>query len=216
MTLSHTTELVWVWRKGYLWSWHCDRSEREGEANSSKHPSRPISSEELHRQETQSIGIQSRQSRIPSSLPNERCTPLRYQRKASSPLHWSVSYPWQVWANVLSSGTTSEAISGSCLPTQEMPEASNKCDYRRHHPIGTWAVVQGIPHQDSWPIRLSHPPQDYSVLQDPMEWALQRWSHVGTWGLSTSQLPRVPSIKVTTPPPPSVLCNRSISGRDLF
>jgi hypothetical protein len=27
MTLSHTTELVWVWRKGYLWSWYCDRGE---------------------------------------------------------------------------------------------------------------------------------------------------------------------------------------------
>jgi hypothetical protein len=48
-------------------------------------------------------------SRVPSSLPNERCTPLRYQRKASSPLHWSVSYHWQVWANVLSSGVISEA-----------------------------------------------------------------------------------------------------------
>jgi hypothetical protein len=35
---------------------------------------------------------------------------LRYQRKASSPLHWSVSYHRQVWANVLSSGVTSEAI----------------------------------------------------------------------------------------------------------
>jgi hypothetical protein len=41
MTLPHTTELVWVWRKGYLWSRHCDGGRREGEANPSKHPSRP-------------------------------------------------------------------------------------------------------------------------------------------------------------------------------
>jgi hypothetical protein len=81
MTLSHTTELVWVWQKGYLWSRHCDRGKREGEENPSKHPSRPVSSEELHWQEMQSLGIQSGWSRIPSSFPNERCTPLQYQRK---------------------------------------------------------------------------------------------------------------------------------------
>jgi hypothetical protein len=54
MTLSHTTELVRIWQKGYLWSRHCDKGEREGEANPSKHSSDPISSEELCRQETQS------------------------------------------------------------------------------------------------------------------------------------------------------------------
>jgi hypothetical protein len=30
---------------------------------------------------------------LPLGLPNERCMPLRYQRKTSTPLHWSVSYP---------------------------------------------------------------------------------------------------------------------------
>jgi hypothetical protein len=47
MTLPHTTKLVRVGRKGYLWSRHCDRGRREGEANPSKHPNRPILSEEL-------------------------------------------------------------------------------------------------------------------------------------------------------------------------
>jgi hypothetical protein len=38
------------------------------------------------------------------------CTSLWYQRKASSPLHRSVSYHRDVWVNVLSSGVTSKAI----------------------------------------------------------------------------------------------------------
>jgi hypothetical protein len=92
MTLSHPTELVWVWRKGYLWSGYCDRGRREGEANLSKHPSRPISSEKLHQQAAQSLGIWSGWSRIPSSFPNEKCMPFWYQRKASSLLNWFVSY----------------------------------------------------------------------------------------------------------------------------
>jgi hypothetical protein len=34
-----------------------------------------------------------------------------------------------------------------------------------------------------------------------MEWSLQSRSNVGTWGIYVIQLPRVPSIEVTTPPP---------------
>jgi hypothetical protein len=71
MTLLHTTKLVRVWWKDYLWSRHCDRGRRDSETNPSKHSSRPISSEELCRQETQSLGVSNGWSCIPSSLPNE-------------------------------------------------------------------------------------------------------------------------------------------------
>jgi hypothetical protein len=57
MTLPHTTELVRVWRKGYLWSRHCDRGKKEGKANPSKHSSHPVLLEELCRQEMQSLGV---------------------------------------------------------------------------------------------------------------------------------------------------------------
>jgi hypothetical protein len=111
MTLPHTTELVRVRRKGYLWSWHCDRGRRESEANPCKHLDFPISLEELHRQEVPPLGIWCEWSRIPSSLPNERCTSLQHKKKPNSPLHWPISYHRQVWANVLSSGATIE-VSG--------------------------------------------------------------------------------------------------------
>jgi hypothetical protein len=71
MALPHTTELVRVWWNGYFWSRHCDTWRREGEANPSKNPSRPISSEELCRQETQSLEVRSEWSCIPLSLPNK-------------------------------------------------------------------------------------------------------------------------------------------------
>jgi hypothetical protein len=45
--------------------------------------------------------------------PNESCTSLWHQRKANSPLHQSISYHRQVWAVVLSSGVTIEAIRSS-------------------------------------------------------------------------------------------------------
>jgi hypothetical protein len=50
---------------------------------------------------------------VPLSLPDERCTPLLYQRKTSSPLHWSVSYHRQVWTTIVSSGATIETIRSS-------------------------------------------------------------------------------------------------------
>jgi hypothetical protein len=82
----------------------------------------------------QSLRVWSGWSCIPLGLPNERCTLLRYQRKASSPLHWSVSYHRQVWAVILWCGATSDAIGSSqrvsCLPTQKVSEASNWCCYQ--------------------------------------------------------------------------------------
>jgi hypothetical protein len=130
---------------------------------------------------------------IPSSRLNERCTLLRYQRKTSSLIHRSISYHWQVWINVFSSGVTSEASGSSlcvsCLSTQKLSEASGWCCYQRHHLIETWFDVQGTSQQGSQPTRLSHAQQDYSVLPDPMEWSLRRWSKVGIWGIPMIQLP---------------------------
>jgi hypothetical protein len=200
-TLSHTTELVWVGWKGYLWSWHCDRGRRESKANPCKYLDRPISSEELHWQEVPPLGIWSGSPSIPLSLPNERCMSLWHQREASSSLHWPISYHWLVWVVILSSGATIEAIGSSQrvsrIPTQKMSEAPDWCCGSRYHPIGARLDVQGISHQDSRPIRPSHPKQDYSVLQGSMEWPLWRWNHMGTSRLLAIQLPWVSSDEVT-------------------
>jgi hypothetical protein len=59
----------------------------------------------------------------------------------------------------------------------------------------------GISHQDSRPTWPSHPQQVYSVLQGSMEWSFRKWSHVGTWGLSTIQLSWLSSVKVTNAKP---------------
>jgi hypothetical protein len=113
MTLPHTAKLVWVRRMGYIWSWHCGRGRRESKTNPCKHLDYPISLEELHQQEASSLRVWSGWSRVASNLPNERCTSLRHQRKASSPLHRFISHHQQVWSNVLSSGVTVEAIGGT-------------------------------------------------------------------------------------------------------
>jgi hypothetical protein len=67
--------------------------------------------------------------RIPSSFTDERCMSFQYQRKASSPLHYSISHHWEVWTVVQSTGVTFEAIRSlqrvSCLPIQKMYEAPN-------------------------------------------------------------------------------------------
>jgi hypothetical protein len=103
-------KLVRVRRMGYIWSWHCDRGRRECKINLCKHPDCPIPSEKLHRQKAPSLGVWCGKSRIPLSLPNERCTSLQHQRKDSSSLHRSVSHHRQVWADVLSSGATVKAV----------------------------------------------------------------------------------------------------------
>jgi hypothetical protein len=113
MTLPYTAELVWVRRKGYLWPRYCDKGRREGEANLCKHHDYPILSKELRRQEAPPLRVWSGWSHIPSSFLNKRCMSLWHQGKASSPLHWSISYHQQVWTVILSSVATIEAIGSS-------------------------------------------------------------------------------------------------------
>jgi hypothetical protein len=176
MTLPHTAKLVWVRRTGYIWSRHRYRGRRESKTNPCKHPDCPIPSEKLHRQKAPSLEVWSGGSHIPLSLTNERCMSLRHQRKASSPLNRSVSHHQQVWAGVLSSGATIKAVGSTyCvprLPTQWMYETSDWCGCRRHHSIGTRLDLQDPSHHDSRSTRPSHTQQDYSILQDIMEWSL--------------------------------------------
>jgi hypothetical protein len=194
MTLPHATKLVRVGQKGYLWTRHYDRGIRECEANPIKHIDCPITSKELYRQEVSSPRIWSGWPRIPSSLPNDRCTLLRHQRKANLPLHRSVSYHQQVWVVILQSGATIKAIrSSQCvshLPTQKMSEAPDWCCCWRYHPID----IKGLSYQDFGPTRPNHPQQDHTVLQGSMEWSLGRWSHVEIWRLPTIQVHRVSSV----------------------
>jgi hypothetical protein len=110
MTLPHTVKLVRDKQIGYIWSRHRDRGRRESKTNSCKHPDRPILSENLHWQKVSSLGVWSRGSHIPSSLPNEWCMSLRHLRQAGSPLYQYVSHHRQVWADVISSGATVKAV----------------------------------------------------------------------------------------------------------
>jgi hypothetical protein len=76
--------------------------------------------------------------------------------------------------------------------------------------------LQDPSHQDSRPTRPSHTQQDYSILQDTLEWSLRRRSHVGTWRLPAIQLSRISSNEVTTQPPLIFLASITISGQDFL
>jgi hypothetical protein len=161
--------LVWVRWETYLWPQHCDRGIREGGANPCKHIDCSILSEELHQQKSSPLEIWCWSSRIPLGFPNERCASLWHQRKASSSLHWSISYHWQVCNVVLPSGVIVEAIGSSqcvsCQPTQKMFVAPNRSGSWRYHPIKAILDIQGISYQDSGPTESSHSKQDHIVLQ---------------------------------------------------
>jgi hypothetical protein len=148
--MSYTTELVRVRWESYPWSQHYDRSRREGEANSHQHIDDPISLEELQRQKAPPLGIWSGWPCIPPSFSDERCTSLRYQGKACSSLHWSVSYHWQVWAIVLLSGAAVETIRSSqyvsCFPTQKISEAFDWCSDWRYYSSRARLDIQGLSH----------------------------------------------------------------------
>jgi hypothetical protein len=106
-----------------------------------------ILSEELHRQKTLCLGVWSWWPCIPLSLSDEMCMSFWDQREDCPWLHWSVSYPWEVWTTSVPSGATIKIVRcAQCLPyipTQKMSEAFD---------------------QRIGPTRSSHTKEDYLVL----------------------------------------------------
>jgi hypothetical protein len=127
--LPYTLELVWIRWKSYLWSRYCDRSRREGETNQCQRLPNPV------KRATTTRDIMHWSLKLVTTYTFESLRWKMYvvwhQREASSSLHWSVSYPWEVWTSDIPSGATAKIVRCAqripCISTQKMSEAPDGC-----------------------------------------------------------------------------------------